>query len=71
MDEVESIVERDYSNSIKAELLATEQHSPGRKVLSDERSLGSVIKLLTVNEELYTDEHNNFVKKIPNHIRAI
>lgn len=68
---VEEIIERDYSTSIRAELRETQPKDPGRKVLSEDRSLGSVVKLLTPNPELYTDEHNAYLRAIPNHVRAI
>lgn len=68
---VEQIVERDYAHSIRPELRATQARDPRRKILSAERSLGSVIKLLTPNPELYTEEHNEYVQSIPNHVRAI
>eukprot|EP00978_Attheya_sp_CCMP212_P022213 scaffold65998_cov58-Attheya_sp.AAC.3 len=44
---------------------------PSRKILCMDRTLGSVIKLLTQNEDLYTKEHNEFISLIPNHVRAI
>ena len=69
MDAVETIIKRDYSNCIKPEF--REGHSdPSRPILTVERTLGSVIKLLTP-DEIYTKEHNDFVENIPNHIRAI
>jgi hypothetical protein len=69
MDLVQSIVERDYSDCILPQYKAS--HSdPSRPSLSPERTLGSVIKLLTP-DDIYTAEHNAFVEAIPNHIRAI
>jgi hypothetical protein len=68
---VEQIIERDYAECIRPEMRETQLHSPARRVLSQERSLGSVVKLLTPNAELYTDEHNDFLEEIPNHVRAI
>lgn len=69
MAEVAKIFNRDYSNCLKPEF--REGHSdPSRPILSKDRTLGSIIKLLTP-DEIYTDEHNDFVKSIPNHILAI
>jgi hypothetical protein len=69
MDFVEKIVTRDYSNCLLPEYKATAS-DPSRPILSMERTLGSVIKLLT-SDEMYTQEHNDFLETIPNHIRAI
>ena len=38
---------------------------------SPERSLGSVIKLLTPNPAEFTPEYNAWLESIPNHIRAL
>jgi hypothetical protein len=70
MDIVASIIDRDYSSCILPEfpeLISTAL----RPVLAIERTLGSVIKLLTPDDRIYTAEHNAFVEAIPNHIRAI
>ena len=70
MSLVERIISRDYSNCINDEYKA--HHSdPSRPILSMDRTLGSVIKLLTPDDEIYTKEHNDFLDEIPNHIRAI
>jgi len=47
------------------------QGGDSRPVLSLDRSLGSVIKLLTPNEQDYTDDYNAWLRSIPNHVRAI
>jgi len=70
MDQVQEIIQRDYGACLRPELRET-QADPRRLVLSSERSLGSVIKLLTPNPNLYTDEHNAYLAAIPNHVRAI
>lgn len=41
-----------------------------RPILGSERTLGSVIKLLTPYEG-YTDEYNQFLRQIPDHIKAL
>jgi hypothetical protein len=43
---------------------------PSRPILSDKRSLGSVIKLLTPSAD-YTDEYNGWLASIPNYIYPI
>ncbi len=71
MEYVEQIIERDYSECVRPEVRETQARDPARRILSSERSLGSVIKLLTPNDEIYTDDHNHYVRSIPNHVRAI
>mmetsp|Transcript_14194 Transcript_14194/g.22890 ORF Transcript_14194/g.22890 Transcript_14194/m.22890 type:complete len:1008 (-) Transcript_14194:752-3775(-) len=66
---VETIVNRDYSNCLLPEYKPY-RSDQSRPILSTSRTLGSVIKLLTP-DEIYTQEHNDFCEKIPNHIRAI
>jgi len=41
-----------------------------RSFLSPERTLGSAVKLLTPSDQ-YTDEYNEFLKNIPEHIRTL
>lgn len=69
MDMVESVINRDYSDCLLPEY-APHNSDPSRPILSPDRTLGSVIKLLTA-DDCYTDEHNKFVESIPNSIRAI
>jgi len=68
MDMVEEIINRDYNDRFKPE------YHPGRPtsraILSDKRSLGSVIKLLTPTEDC-TDEFNQWLESIPNHIKSL
>lgn len=67
MQEVAAILERDFSNIHK------EPRDPARArrpLLSHERSLGSVIKLLTPSPE-YTDEHNAWIAQLPQTIRQL
>ena len=42
----------------------------GRPILSDSRSVGSVIKLLTPNTD-YTDEYNAWLAGIPHHVKEL
>jgi len=68
LDQVERILAMDFANRVKPELRTLGHVS--RPVLSPQRSLGSVIKLLTVSEN-YTDVYNAWVESIPNRIKAL
>lgn len=70
MDLVKDILDRDYSNCFKPEYAKLQARDPGRKILSTDRSLGSVVKLLTPKDE-YTAEHCAFINGIPSHIRSV
>ena len=64
---VDEILRKDFSGIYK-------DPKPGnraaRPILSPERSLGSVIKLLTPSKD-YTDEHNEWVRNLPQTIRQL
>jgi hypothetical protein len=66
-DSVERILKGDYSNRFIDPSL---NRKNSRSILSNKRSLGSVIKLLTPSSE-YTKEHNAFVRSIPTHIKEL
>jgi hypothetical protein len=63
MDQVAAIFNRDYSDRLKPEF-SHEDRDPTRKPLSEERSLGSVIKLLTPSPS-NTDDYNAWLATIP------
>ncbi len=67
MNFVEEIVNHEYGNRF---VDASKNRTNSRKILSFERTLGSVIKMLTPHEE-YTEEHNEFVKSIPHHVKQL
>ncbi|HEY1221544.1 MAG: hypothetical protein ABSE42_17385 [Bryobacteraceae bacterium] len=67
MDEVAAILDKDYSRVFRA---GRPGHRADRPILSVERSLGSVIKLLTASGD-YTDEHNQWVRSLPQTIRQL
>ena len=69
MDQVEHIFARDYSTRFKPGCEA-EDRNPSRKLLSAERSLGSVIKVLTPSPS-YTDEFNTWLESVPDRILAL
>ncbi len=68
---VQEIFDRDYEAARLPELRRSEGRDPARPILSMERSLGSVIKLLTPNPAEFTPEHNAWLESIPNHVRAL
>ena len=59
---VEEIINRDYSNRFK-EIYPDAGKS--RPILGPERSLGSVIKLLTPSPLRYNEDYNNWLTTIP------
>ncbi len=66
MNKVEAIINHDYSKRRRET-----SENDNRGVLSSERSLGSVIRLLTPSAEIYTDEYNQWLEEIPQHILAL
>ena len=69
MDRVQEIFDRDYSDRFLPEY-THEDSAPHRKPLSKERSLGSVIKLLTPSSS-YSDEYNAWLEEMPPRIVAL
>lgn len=69
LDRVEEICAKDYSSRLKPEF-ADEDRDPTRGVLHPERSLGSVIRLLTPSST-YTDDYNAWLDTIPHRICAL
>jgi len=69
---VDGIFLKDYSVRWKSASVRNEKYKEhgSRPLLSPDRSLGSVIKLLTPSEE-YTEDYNFWLSKIPNHIHAL
>jgi hypothetical protein len=67
MDKVAEILKMDFSGIYRNR---PPDERSRRPILSFERSLGSVIQLLSVSPE-YTEEHNNFVRALPQTIRQI
>jgi phosphoenolpyruvate carboxykinase (diphosphate) len=62
-DLVAELVERDYSDRFK-----DKKKIDKRPILSPERSVGSVIKLLTPAPREYTAEYNTWLEGLPQHI---
>ncbi len=69
LDQVEAIFKKDYCNRFKAGF-ENEDRDPTRQPLSQERSLGSFIKLLTPSEK-HLDEYNEWIASIPPRIEAL
>jgi hypothetical protein len=66
LDQVEAIFNYDYSKRRR-----DSSTNDDRNVLTSKRSLGSVIRLLTPSSETYTDEYNQWLETIPQHILAL
>lgn len=67
-DRVEEMINRDYSVRFR------EKERDGkdqRKILDFDRSLGSVIKLLTPSRRDYSDEYNAWLESIPQYIKEL
>ncbi|MDQ5979172.1 MAG: hypothetical protein QG602_2146 [Verrucomicrobiota bacterium] len=68
MDRVAALISRDYSTRFRD---PAKRGSDNRPILSPERSLGSVIKLLTPAELEYTAEYNGWLRTISQYIKEI
>lgn len=65
-DRVVELIDRDYSTRFK-----DSSKKDDRSILSAERSLGSVIKLLTPSSRDYTAGYNAWLKSIPQYIKEL
>lgn len=65
-DRVEELIQRDYSGRFK-----DSSRDDKRMILSAERSLGSVIKLLTPDERDYKPAFNQWLESVPQHIKEL
>ncbi len=68
MDFVGKIFERDYADRFRDPKL---HGSDQRSLLSNKRTLGSVIKLLTPSITDYSDAYNQWLEEIPQHILGL
>ena len=66
-DTVQSILDGNYADRFVDPANKSDNH---RSILSERRSLGSVIKLLTPSS-MYTEEYNAFLESIPAHIKEL
>jgi hypothetical protein len=68
MDAVAAILARDFSERFSdAEKNAVDH----RLILSSERSMGSVIKLLTPSSRDYNEDYNSWLRAIPQHVKEL
>lgn len=67
-DRVQELIARDYGDRF---LDQAWRGKPSRPLLSEERSLGSVIKLLTPASREYSAEYNAWLRSIPQHIKEL
>ena len=66
-DTVQKILDGNYADRFVDPANKSDNH---RSILSERRSLGSVIKLLTPSS-MYTEEYNAFLESIPAHIKEL
>ena len=68
LTQARAIISRSYSDRFRH----PEKHEHrGRTILSPLRSIGSVIKLLTPSDTIYTDEYNDWLRSIPSHVKEL
>ncbi|MDD7724541.1 MAG: hypothetical protein PUJ24_02615, partial [Bacteroidales bacterium] len=63
----DEIINHDYTNRWKH---VDADAKPSRTFLSNKRALGSAVKLLTPSD-MYSDEYNEWLRSIPEHIRSL
>ncbi len=68
VDRVDDLLIRDYSNRFKDN---ARNGTDLRPVLSPDRTLGSVIKLLTPSSEEYSDAYNRWLSSIPQYVKEL
>ena len=66
MEKVEEILKHDFSTRFQ-----DSSRKDQRDVLSPERSLGSVIKLLTPSNKDYTEDYNAWLESVPQYIKEL
>lgn len=66
-DRVAEILDRDFSDRFRD---PARRGSDKRTILSPQRTLGSVIKLLTPSED-FSDEHNAWILGVPSYVREL
>lgn len=67
-DAVDALLRRDYSQRFRS---PERRGTDTRLILSEKRSLGSVIKLLTPSVRDYTDEYNTWLGTIAPHVKEL
>jgi hypothetical protein len=66
----DKIIRRDYGDRFRKGFHAKGRQKDSRGLLSPDRSLGSVVRLLTPSPE-YTPEYNRWVRGISHHVRSL
>ena len=65
-DQVAALIDRNY-----ADRLVVKKSAESRPILSADRSLGSVIKLLTPDTREYVPQYNSWLESIPQYIKEL
>jgi len=65
-DRVTELIDRDYSTRFKEA-----GRTDPRQILSGERSLGSVIKLLTPDEQDFKPDYNSWLESVPQYLKEL
>ena len=65
-DKVAELIDHDYSTRFRSP-----EKTDHRTLLAAERSLGSVIKLLTPDHREYTDKYNAWLESIPQYVKEL
>lgn len=68
LDLAEEILKRDYSDRFR---VPDSRNETSRPLLAKNRSLGSVIKLLTPSETEYSDAYNDWLQSIPQQVKEL
>ncbi len=71
LKKVREIFEYDYTHRYKPEFAPDYTDNPHRPPLSINRSLGSMIKMLTPSEEKFTPEYNAWLETLSSSIKAL
>ena len=67
-DLAEEIINKEFGDRFRD---PSKNRPKGRSLLGKERSLGSVVKLLTPSKIDYSDEYNAWLKAIPQHVKEL
>lgn len=67
-DQVAELLKRDYRNRFRD---ASKNNQDSRPILGPDRSIGSVIKLLTPASREYSAEYNQWLRGIPQHVKEL
>jgi hypothetical protein len=71
LDQVQALLDRDYSDRLRPELRPDYRIKPSRPILHPERSLGSVIKLFTPSPVEFTPAYNAWLAAIPTRLLTL